>query len=98
MHDPPYADDADDELILRDHLAIDRTKLANERTLMAYARTALAMVVVGLASFEFAEATWIHAFGCAFILLGVVVFAWGIVRFRKFQRDILERTGGRREE
>ena len=30
-----------EELILRDHLALDRTRLANERTLLAYLRTAL---------------------------------------------------------
>ena len=31
----------DKELILRDHLALERTKLANERTLFAYIRMAL---------------------------------------------------------
>ena len=30
----------DKELILRDHLALERTKLANERTLFAYIRMA----------------------------------------------------------
>jgi len=32
-----------DQLILRDHLALDRTELANERTLLAYIRTSLAL-------------------------------------------------------
>ena len=32
-------------LILRDHLALDRTKLANERTLLAYLRTAIMLLV-----------------------------------------------------
>lgn len=36
------------ELILRDHLAIDRTHLANERTFLAYARSALACLVGGV--------------------------------------------------
>lgn len=35
------------DLILRDHLAIDRTVLANERTLLAYGRTALTLLIVG---------------------------------------------------
>ncbi len=34
-----------ESLILRDHLALDRTKLANERTLLAYVRTAIMLLV-----------------------------------------------------
>ena len=30
-------------MILRDHLAVERTRLAGERTVLAYARTALAL-------------------------------------------------------
>ena len=39
----------DKELILRDHLALERTKLANERTLFAYIRMALYLLTVGIA-------------------------------------------------
>ena len=35
-------------LILRDHLAIDRTKLANIRTFLAYFRTALLVCASGI--------------------------------------------------
>ena len=38
----------EDQLILRDHLAADRTILANERTFLAYIRTALTLFVAGL--------------------------------------------------
>ena len=34
-------------LILRDHLALDRTRLANRRTMLAYLRTALMLLVSG---------------------------------------------------
>ena len=37
-----------DQPILRDRLALDRTKLANERTLLAYLRTALVLVLSGV--------------------------------------------------
>lgn len=37
------------EMILRDHLAMDRTKLANYRTMLAFVRTSLYLVVSGLA-------------------------------------------------
>ena len=43
----PYKD-LEDQLILRDHLAADRTILANERTFLAYIRTALTLFVAGL--------------------------------------------------
>jgi len=49
----PYAAYASEELIVRDHLAIDRTELANERTLLAYARTALAMLIAGASAIHF---------------------------------------------
>jgi len=34
--------------LLRDHLAIDRSELANERTLLAYIRTSLALFLTGI--------------------------------------------------
>ena len=42
----------DKELILRDHLALERTKLANERTLFAYIRMALYLLTVGIGIFQ----------------------------------------------
>jgi len=38
-----------DELILRDHLALVRTRLANERTLLSYIRSALYLLIGGIA-------------------------------------------------
>ena len=38
----------DKELILRDHLALERTRLANERTLFAYIRTSLYLLTAGI--------------------------------------------------
>ena len=47
MKKNPYEQFADSELILRDHLAIDRTVLANERTFLAYCRPALPLILTG---------------------------------------------------
>ena len=37
-----------EEIILRDYLALERTRLANERTLFAYIRTSLYLILAGL--------------------------------------------------
>jgi putative membrane protein len=46
---------AGDQLILRDELAIDRTRLANERTMLAWMRTALMMLVSGITMMKLFE-------------------------------------------
>ncbi|MCC7494897.1 MAG: DUF202 domain-containing protein [Fimbriimonadaceae bacterium] len=43
----PYTDFDPTAMILRDHLARERTMLAVERTLLAYVRTALALLAAG---------------------------------------------------
>jgi len=48
------------KLILRDYLAIDRTRLANQRTLLAYIRTAIMIFGTGI--------TFIHIFRTQHIL------------------------------
>ncbi|HQZ43477.1 MAG TPA: DUF202 domain-containing protein, partial [Flavobacteriales bacterium] len=37
-----------EDLILRDHLALVRTRLANERTLLSYIRSALYLLLGGI--------------------------------------------------
>lgn len=72
----------DDDLILRDHLAIYRTVMANERTLLAYTRTALAMVVVGVSVAEFADwgaRSWV---GWGMTAGGAVLQLIGLHRYR----------------
>ena len=41
-----------EKLILRDHLALERTKLANERTLFSYIRTSLYLLTAGIGIFQ----------------------------------------------
>ncbi|VGO21918.1 YidH family protein [Pontiella sulfatireligans] len=43
----PYSKINPNDMILRDHLAYDRTVLANERTLLSYLRTAIAFFAAG---------------------------------------------------
>jgi putative membrane protein len=67
------------ELIVRDYLAIQRTKLANDRTLLSYIRTSLYFLVSGTALFEVKNLSHIREFGYlafglsfAFLIIGVV--------------------------
>ena len=78
----PYADDQPRELILRDHLAIDRTILANERTFLAYIRTALTLFVVGASLIRFFDSPTATVLGWVFIPIGLAVLAFGISRYR----------------
>ncbi len=41
-----------EKLILRDHLALERTKLANERTLFSYIRTSLYLLTAGIGIYQ----------------------------------------------
>jgi putative membrane protein len=78
-----------EELILRDHLALDRTRLANERTLLAYLRTALMLMVAGATVVKFvAENTSVIVTGWVFIAFGALVGAFGIWRFNAMRKAI----------
>ena len=78
-----------DKLILRDTLAIDRTKLANQRTLLSYSRTGFSFIVTALAIFEFSkDGTWTDIGAWALIILGVVVMIIGFITYVKMRRGI----------
>ena len=70
-----------DEIILRDYLALERTKLANERTLLAYTRTSLYMVLGGIAFLQLQGFATIRWAGYTAIVLSAVFIFVGIYRF-----------------
>ena len=83
----------EDQLILRDHLAADRTILANERTFLAYIRTALTLFVAGLTFVHFKDifssqvvnSYLVEVIGIVFIFLGIATFFVGLVRYKRMQ-------------
>ena len=78
----------EDQLILRDHLAADRTILANERTFLAYIRTALTLFVAGLSFVHLKEifsSYIVEVIGIIFIMLGIATFFVGLVRYKRMQ-------------
>ena len=78
-----------DCMILRDHLAFDRTVLANERTVLAYARTAMAMLATGVMIIRFLEddVVWLTV-GWGTMIVGIAVGVCGAVRFYRQQRHL----------
>jgi putative membrane protein len=87
-HEPLSAE----ELILRDHLAIDRTRLANERTLLAYMRTSLMLLVAGATAVKLVDVNRsILITGWIFLVLGSIVGVVGVWRFLAMRRAINDR-------
>jgi len=86
MAGAPYDRIGDDDMTLRDHLAIDRTVLANERTALAYGRTALALLIVGGTCFHFFESALMRGVGVLFVGGAIAVAAVGSVRFARTRR------------
>ena len=83
----PYSKVNPSDMILRDHLAYDRTVLANERTLLSYLRTAIAFFAAGgtLVKLFPDEQTMVNL---GFVLLAMGAFAavagvWRTVRVAK---------------
>ncbi len=88
----PYQRFQNEELILRDELAIDRTILANERTLLAYLRSALTLILAGITFVHFGrEANDQHmllCLGLTFLPAGILVALFGGHRYRAMGRAI----------
>jgi len=85
------------KLILRDVLAVDRTRLANERTLLAWLRTALMELVSGVTLIKLFEGILLaEVAGIILLPLGLITAAYGIHRFFHVRSLIMnaERNGG----
>lgn len=91
---------APENLILRDHLALDRTRLANERTFLAYVRTAIMLLVSGVTIIKLfgAEQRLLLALGYALVPAGLITVVFGFARFRQFNRRIAEGNAPRKVE
>ena len=70
-----------DQIILRDYLALERTRLANERTLLAYSRTSLYMLLAGIAFLQLKDFTNIIWVGYLSIVLSLILILVGIYRY-----------------
>lgn len=77
-----------EELILRDHLAIDRTVLSNESTFLAYIRTSLAVIAAGGTLIHFFSENYIDLLGVLLVISGIFILLWGYIRFKRMDKEI----------
>lgn len=84
----PYCSFCEEEMILRDYLALDRTVLANERTFLSYTRTAMALVIAGVTFIKFFDSLAMTITGLICVPIGLAVFAWGLYRYRQIHERI----------
>ena len=70
-----------EKLILRDHLALERTKLANVRTLFSYIRTSLYLLTAGIGIFQIESISRLDGLAWVCVIIGVILFILGFVRY-----------------
>lgn len=79
---------SNDDLTLRDHLAIDRTRLANQRTLLAMLRTGLYLILMSLTIWSlniFEDLRWLTG---GVMLAGVMTGIIGILLYKSQKKKI----------
>ncbi|NEW79064.1 MAG: DUF202 domain-containing protein [Gelidibacter sp.] len=70
-----------EKIILRDYLALERTRLANERTLFSYIRTSLYLLLGGIALFQLKGFERIKWLGYVSLGLSIIILIIGIFKF-----------------
>src|SRR5690606_32855710 len=81
-----------DENLIREHLALERTKLANERTLLSYTQASLYFLLGGLALLQLKEYEEMHYIGymaLVFSVLFVTVGIWRFIVLKNKMKDLL---------
>jgi len=75
-------------LILRDYLAIERTRLANERTALSYLRTTLAMAAGGLTLIHLVRTPAAQVTAWTLLISGSIIIMFGLYRFVAVRRRV----------
>jgi putative membrane protein len=77
-----------EEKILRDYLALDRTKLANERTLLAYMRTIIGLIASAIGLIEVIDTPYTWILGFIFLALVPVCLFFGLFHFLRMKAKL----------
>lgn len=78
----------DDKVILRDYLAIERTRLANERTLLSYIRSSLYLLLGSIAFFQLKELPNYEYLAVIALIFSGLFFVIGVYRFLTLKRSL----------
>ncbi|MFL0352839.1 DUF202 domain-containing protein [Xanthomarina sp. GH4-25] len=80
----------DEEVILRDYLAIERTRLANERTLLSYIRSSLYLLLGGIAFFQLKDFPFpnFRFLGLLSLVFSALFFIIGLYRFILLKKSL----------
>jgi putative membrane protein len=78
----------DEEVILRDYLAIERTRLANERTLLSYIRSSLYLLLGGIAFFQLKDFPNFKFLGLLSLVFSALFFFIGLFRFVLLKKSL----------
>jgi len=73
------------DMILRDHLSVDRTTLSNQNTFLAYIRTALTLFVAGITFIRFFDNLAVEIVGWSFVPIGIATFIVGFIRYNRLR-------------
>jgi putative membrane protein len=77
-----------EQIILRDYLALERTKLANERTLFSYIRTSLYLILAGFTLIQLRELGSLQWIGIISLVISILILIIGVVRYVKLNRQL----------
>lgn len=82
---PTYNFKLKEEIILRDYLALERTRLANERTLLSYIRSSIYLLLGAVTFLQLDSFDTIHWFGYLTLVLSGVFAIIGFVRYYRLK-------------
>ncbi len=78
----------DDEVILRDYLAIERTRLANERTLLSYIKSSLYLMLGGITVLQLKIYPDLEYLGVSALIFSAIFLIIGIYRFTVLKKSL----------
>ncbi|MFT5847427.1 MAG: putative membrane protein [Psychroserpens sp.] len=78
----------DERVILRDYLAIERTRLANERTLLSYIRSSLYLLLGAIAFFQLKEFSNFRYLALTALIFSAIFFIIGVYRFLLLKKSL----------
>ena len=78
----------DQEVILRDYLAIERTRLANERTLLSYIKSSLYLLLGGITVLQLKNFPDLEYLGYTALGFSAIFIIIGIYRFTLLKKSL----------